>query len=60
VAEALTGLAAIAVRQDDMVMAASLSGAADAQRVFQAVGVAERRLREQVLDLARAQGDDRA
>ena len=58
VAEALTGLAAIAVRRGDMELAARLSGAADAQRVFEAVGVPELRLRQQVIDPARARGDE--
>ena len=57
VAEALTGIAAIAVRRGDMKLAARLSGAADAQRVFQAVGVVELRLREHVIDPARAPDD---
>ena len=54
VAEALTGLAAIAARRGEMDVAARLSGAADAQRVFEAVGVPELRLRQQVIDPARA------
>ena len=57
VAEALTGIAAIAVRRGDMQLAARLSGAADAQRVFQAVGIVELRLREHVIDPARAPGE---
>jgi len=57
VAEALTGIAAIAVRRGDMKLAARLSGAADAQRVFEAVGVAELRLRDNVIDRARAPGE---
>jgi tetratricopeptide (TPR) repeat protein len=60
VAEALTGLAAIAARGGAMELAARLSGAADAQRVFQAVGVAELRLRQQVIEPARAPGDGAA
>ncbi len=60
VSEALAGLAAIAARRGDVELAARLSGAADAQRVFQAVGIVELRLREQVIDPARAPGDDAA
>ncbi len=60
VADALTGLAAIAARRADMELAARLSGAADAQRVFQAVGVLELRLRQQVIDPARAPGGEAA
>ena len=60
VSEALTGLAAIAARRGDMKLTARLSGAADAQRVFQAVGVPELRLRQQVIDPARAPGGEAA
>jgi predicted ATPase/DNA-binding SARP family transcriptional activator len=60
VAEALVGLAAIAVRRGDTELGARLAGAADAQRVFDAVGVAERRLLEQVIDPARPADDDAA
>jgi predicted ATPase/DNA-binding SARP family transcriptional activator/Tfp pilus assembly protein PilF len=58
VAEALTGLAAIAVRQGEMELVPRLSGAADAHRLFGAVGEPELHLRRQLIDPARARCDD--
>jgi predicted ATPase/DNA-binding SARP family transcriptional activator len=58
VAEALTGLAAIAVRRDEMDLASRLSGASDAHRVFEAVSEPELQLRRRLIDPARARGDD--
>ena len=54
VAEALTGLAAIAVRRGDTELASRLSGASDAHRLFDAVTVPELRLQQQVIDPVRA------
>jgi hypothetical protein len=57
VAEALSGLAAIAVRRGEMDLASRLSGASDAHRLFEAVGEPELHLRRQVIDPARARCD---
>jgi predicted ATPase/DNA-binding SARP family transcriptional activator len=58
VAEALSGLAAIAVRREEMELASRLSGASDAHRLFEAVGEPELQLRRQFIDPARARCDD--
>jgi Tfp pilus assembly protein PilF len=58
VAEALSGLAAIAVRREEMDLASRLSGASDAHRLFEAVGEPELRLRRDVIDPARARCAD--
>ena len=58
VAEALSGLAAIAVRRGEMDLASRLSGASDAHRLFGAVGEPELQLRRELIDPARARSDD--
>jgi len=56
VSEGLTGLAAVTARRGDSKLAARLSGAADAHRLFEAVSVPERQLQEHVIASARASG----
>jgi predicted ATPase/DNA-binding SARP family transcriptional activator len=54
VAEALTGLTAVAVRRGDIELASRLSGASHAHRLFDAFSAPELRLEHQVIDPARA------
>lgn len=54
VAEALTGLTAVAVRRGDIELASRLSGASHAHRLFDAVSTPELQLQHQVIDPARA------
>ena len=54
VGEALSGLAAIAARRGETELASRLSGASDAQRIFEAVSEPELRLRRDVIDPVRA------
>jgi len=58
VAEALSGLAAIAVRREEIELASRLSGASDTHRLFGVLGEPEVQLRRQVIDPARERCDD--
>ena len=58
VAEALSGLSAIAVRRDEIKLASRLLGASDAQRVFEVLGEPELHLRRQVIHPARGRCAD--